>query len=125
MTTSDISKESFVTSRKFYDDKNYPRGLSRSGDFTLNEGRILEAHGVAMQELMSGTRAPVNEEEERFVLVCEGSADATSSFEKAWKKYQNKVLSPKHFHTLFGRNKVDSDDSAVDLDDDDMDLDLD
>jgi len=101
-----ISKESFLATRKFYDDKNYPRGMSRSGDFTLNEVKIIENHGVALQALMTKSQAPINEEEAHFVQVCEGKADAQTNIEKAWKKYQNKVLSPKHFHTLFGRTKV-------------------
>ncbi len=122
MTTINISKESFQTNRKYYDDKNYPRGFSRSGDFTLAEGQILEAHGIALQELMNGTRKPVTDEEAQFIAVCEGNADALSKVEKAWKKYQNKVLSPKHFHTLFGRTKVDAEDTGPDSD---IDLDLD
>jgi uncharacterized protein len=125
MTTINISKESFQATRKFYDDKNYPRGFNRSGDFTLSEGRILETYGIALQELMSGTKTPINDEEKQFILVCEGKAEATSQVERAWKKYQNKVLSPKHFHTLFGRRKVDADESDSNDSDADIDLDLD
>lgn len=125
MKTVNILKESFQATRRFYDDKNYPRGFNRSGDFTLAEGRILETHGIALQELMNGTKAPINDEEKQFILVCEGKADATTPVEKAWKKYQNKVLSPKHFHTLFGRRKVDADDSDSSSSDSDLDLDLD
>lgn len=123
MATTDTSKESFKANRKFYDDRNYPRGLSRSGDFTLSEARILENHGIALQELMSGKRQAETEEEKNFLLVCEGEAEATTTIEKAWKKYQNKVLSPKHFHTLFGKRKVDAEDSASE--DDSVDITID
>lgn len=127
MATVNISKESFLASRKFYDDKNYPRGMSRSGDFTLNEVQIIENHGVALQALMTKEQPPINDEEAHFVLVCEGAAEANTNIEKAWKKYQNKVLSPKNFHTLFGRTKVDVEDdtSIATPENDSIDLDID
>ncbi|MFD2164921.1 DUF413 domain-containing protein [Thalassotalea euphylliae] len=110
MSTVSISKDSFKASRKFYDDHNYPRGMSRSGDFTLQEVQILETYGVAFKELTNGTREPVTDEEQRFVDVCQGKELAESKLEKTWLKYQNKVLSPKQFHTLFGRTKVEASD---------------
>lgn len=127
MATINISKESFLATRKFYDDRNYPRGMSRSGDFTLSEVQIIETHGVALQALMTKSQIPINDEEKHFILVCEGKADANTSIEKAWKKYQNKVLSPKHFHTLFGRTKVDVEDdsSSTNTDSDSIGLDID
>ena len=119
MNTNEISKDSFKASRRFYDDKNYPRGMSRSGDFTLAEVQIIEQYGVALSELSSGKRIAATPDEEHFKQVCEGEASANNAIEKAWLKYQNKVLSPKQFHTLFGRSKVETDASeaeAVDLD---------
>lgn len=116
MTTTSTPKDSFKASRKFYDDRNYPRGMSRSGDYTLSEVQILENHGVALQELATAKREPLNDEEQRFVDVCQGSLLPESKVEKAWLKYQNKVLTPKQFHTLFGRTKVEAgeDDSTAD-----------
>ncbi|NMP32129.1 DUF413 domain-containing protein [Thalassotalea sp. M1531] len=110
MNTTNISKDSFKANRKFYDDRNYPRGLSRSGDFTLSEVQILETYGIALQELANDKRSPINEDEQRFINVCKGVASPESKIEKAWLKYQNKVLSPKQFHTLFGRTKVEAND---------------
>lgn len=120
MRKLDMSTSSFKSNRKFYDDKNYPRGMSRSGDFTLAEVNILENHGIALQDLAAGTRNPGTDEEERFVKVCAGELEAESKIERTWKKYQGKVMCPKQFHTLFGRAKVDVDDSdsePLDLDD--------
>lgn len=117
MNTKNISIDSFQSNRRFYDDKNYPRGMSRSGDYTLNEVKILEQHGIALQAIADGSRAPVNEEEQRFKDVCEGKLTATSSIEKTWLKYQNKVLSPKQFHTLFGRTKVETNTDDIDVSD--------
>ncbi|MBK4586265.1 DUF413 domain-containing protein, partial [Enterobacter hormaechei] len=31
--------ESFTTTNRFFDNKNYPRGLSRHGDFTIKEAK--------------------------------------------------------------------------------------
>jgi len=72
--------------------------MSRSGDFTLSEVQIIETHGVALQALMTKSQIPINDEEKHFILVCEGKADA--SIEKAWKKSQNKVLSPRGWRSF-------------------------
>ena len=37
--------ESFVSQQRFFDNKNYPRGFSRHGDFTIKEAQILEKYG--------------------------------------------------------------------------------
>lgn len=120
MSTIELNEKSFITSRKFYDDKNYPRGMSRSGDYSINEVTILEKYGIALIELSSGTRDPITDEEKHFVGVCQGELNAETAIERAWLKYQNKVLTPKQFHTLFGRSKVDSnveEDGPADIDD--------
>ncbi len=90
--------------------------MARSGDFTLLEVNILENYGVVLQALANGSQEPTTDAEQRFVDVCQGKMEAESKIEKAWRKYQNKVLTPKQFHTLFGRNKVEvgDDDSPTD-----------
>ncbi len=108
MTIADISHNSYKTDRKFYDETNYPRGLKRSGDFTLKEADLLEQYGVALKELANGTRLPADDTERQFVNVCQNKIEAQSCVEKAWLKYQNKTLTPKQFHTLFGSSKVSS-----------------
>ena len=82
MTTIDISKDSFKASRKFYDDKNYPRGMGRSGDFTLAEVQLLENHGIAFQALALEKQPPINDEERRFVQVCKGELSPVTKAEK-------------------------------------------
>ncbi|TYK65391.1 DUF413 domain-containing protein [Colwellia echini] len=123
MTTLTESAISFATDRQFYDDKNYPRGLAKSGDFTLKESQIMEQYGVALRALADQSRAPVTDEEIQFVEVCINQLDPVTPIEKAWVKYQNKTLTPKHFHTLFGRSKVETDDEDDEVDPDDTDLD--
>lgn len=116
MSTKNPASDSFKSNRPFYDDRNYPKGISRSGDYSLKEAQLLEKHGAALLELANGKRQPINQEEKDFIAVCNAEKPAESFIEKAWLKYQNKVLSPKQFHTLFGRTKVqgESDDSPSD-----------
>ncbi len=64
--------ESFTTTNRFFDNKNYPRGFSRHGDFTIKEAQLLERHGYAFNELELGKREPVTEDEKQFVSVCRG-----------------------------------------------------
>ena len=125
MTTKDLSTESFQTSRKFYDDKNYPRGMSRSGDYSISEVTILEKYGFALAAIAANTREPQTAEEIQFKEVCQGTILPSTSIEKAWLKYQNKILTPKQFHTLFGRSKVDTNGADIESDPDDNILDLD
>ena len=49
--------ESFITTNRFFDNKHYPRGFSRHGDFTIKEAQLLERHGQAFSELDSGKLA--------------------------------------------------------------------
>jgi uncharacterized protein len=58
--------ESFSTNHRFFDNKHYPRGFSRHGDFTIKEAQVLERFGYAFNELDLGTREPQTEEEELF-----------------------------------------------------------
>jgi uncharacterized protein YifE (UPF0438 family) len=67
--------ESFTTTNRFFDNKNYPRGFSRHGDFTIKEAQLLERHGYAFNELELGKREPVTEDEKQFVSVCRGERE--------------------------------------------------
>lgn len=96
----------FLTNQKFYDDINYPRGINRSGDYSIKEVSLLENYGVAFLELSTGKRKPENDVEIQFLQVCQGDVLPSTLEEKTWIKYQNKILTPKQFHTLFGRNKL-------------------
>tara|TARA_R110000787_G_scaffold25150_1_gene70761 strand:+ start:663 stop:1025 length:363 start_codon:yes stop_codon:yes gene_type:complete len=115
-----IQQESFNVDRNFYDDRNYPRGMKRSGDFTLAEAELLEQYGIALVALSSGTRLPITEEEQHFVDVCRGNTLVENTIERAWLKYQNIILTPKQFHTLFGRTKVEAEEE-LESDPDDLD----
>ena len=55
--------ESFSVTRRFFDDKNYPRGFARHGDYTIKEAQVLEQHGQAFRALDAGERKPATKEE--------------------------------------------------------------
>ena len=74
--------ESFSVTRRFFDDKNYPRGFARHGDYTIREAQTLEQFGQACLALESGERSPVTAEEERFVAVMKGNEIAESIIAK-------------------------------------------
>ena len=76
--------ESFTTTNRFFDNKHYPRGFSRHGDFTIKEAQMLERYGFAFNELDLGKREPVTDAE------------------KVWNKYIVRTRRPKKFHTLSG-----------------------
>lgn len=93
--------------KAFFDAKHFPRGFSRSGEFSISESYLLEKFGDTLNQLATGSLKPENEEERRFVAVCQGKYCPESSPEKLWLKYVEKT-SPKKFHTLFGSRKVSS-----------------
>lgn len=99
-----MANESFKAAKKFYDDKNYPRGFARSGDFTTAESALLEKHGIALKALSDGVQPAANDEERRFVAVVNGEVEAQSTIEKVWVKYLKRTTSKK-FYTLFGKSK--------------------
>lgn len=74
--------ESFSVTRRFFDDKNYPRGFSRHGDYTIKESQVLEQYGQAFKALESGEREPVTKEEKNFVAFCRGERPAETFLRK-------------------------------------------
>ncbi|ANI29696.1 hypothetical protein PL78_07625 [Yersinia entomophaga] len=110
--------DSFITTNRFFDNKHYPRGFSRHGDFTIKEAQLLERHGYAFNELDLGKREPANEEEQLFVAVCRGEREPVSDAEKVWSKYITRIRRPKRFHTLSGgKPQADATEDYVDSDD--------
>lgn len=100
--------ESFSVTRRFFDDKNYPRGFSRHGDYTIRESQTLEQYGQAFKALELGEREPVTEEEKAFVAFCRGERPAETFFEKTWNKYRSRISTTKRVYTLSGVVGVDN-----------------
>lgn len=109
--------ESFITTNRFFDNKHYPRGFSRHGDFTIKEAQLLERHGQAFLSLI-----PANVQhkptKKTFVAVCRGEREPVTPEEKVWAKYSSRINRPKRFHTLSGgKPQIDPSDDYTDTDD--------
>lgn len=113
---------SMRTLTKFYDDKNFKRGFSRSG-FTIREALILETYGRTMQSLLNGVVVAESEAELRFVEQVQHQPAAISEFAQCWLKYQNKINFKPKYYTLCGtqRSSDDSSDDHSDSSSDDLD----
>lgn len=94
--------ESFSVTRRFFDDKNYPRGFSRHGDYTIRESQLLEQFGQACLALETEERKPATAEEQQFVAVMKGEKPAETALEKAWQKYRTLTSRTKRIYTLSG-----------------------
>ncbi|MGP4123756.1 MAG: DUF413 domain-containing protein [Sodalis sp. (in: enterobacteria)] len=94
--------DSFFTSNRYFDNKNYPRGFSRHGHFTIREAQLLERFGHAYNDLNSGKRKPTTNKERQFVSVFQGRRAPSNEHEKVWFKYIEHTCRPKRFHTLSG-----------------------
>jgi len=82
---------SFSCDKRFYGDASFPYGLSRSGEFTIQQVSLLEQHGIAYEALHNGQRTPINDEERAFVCVCRGEKKAESMHEITWQRYCDKT----------------------------------
>ena len=107
MSNQDITaiKLAFASNQLFFDDAQFPRGFSRSGNFTLLEAQILENNGAVLKALYSNTIEPSNDLQAHFIQVMQGQAEANNIAEKAWLKYLKLTTSPARFHTVFGKSK--------------------
>lgn len=84
----------FETNRVFYDSRRFPRGFSRSGDFSLKEAELLTRYGALLNDLTQGRMAPANPAQARLVEVTQGQTTAESALEKVWDKYLSKTSRP-------------------------------
>ncbi|QGX60557.1 DUF413 domain-containing protein [Alteromonas mediterranea] len=121
-----ITKE-HVTRKPFADKKNYPYGFARSGDFSINESKLLQAHGSLFAALVDGKITPENDEEQAYLESALGHRDPATPQEKTWLKYQSRINRPKTA-SIYGSKKpvvedVDDDDNIGDNSDLDIDLD--
>ncbi|RIY34434.1 hypothetical protein CKF54_00620 [Psittacicella hinzii] len=98
----------FVEEKKYYDDKNYPHGFNRSGDYTIKESQVLENYGTRLSLLATGEVQPANDVEQHFVDVITNPDDfAEISFiEKTWLKYQRLITEVKRVYILADGNNV-------------------
>lgn len=88
--------------KTFFDDLHFPRGFNRSGEFTINESKLLNDYGHTMKRLAEGVLEPINEAEKRFIRCVSGEQEPTTLAEKTWCRYKQ-IIAPKTVVTLHGR----------------------
>ena len=92
------------STKSYFDDLNFPRGFSRSGEFTVIESKILNDYGHNLKDLANGSMMPENPEEIRFSECCSGLVEPQTQIEKLWKKYIQ-LTSPKKYESIYGTHK--------------------
>lgn len=112
----------FESSGSFYDDKNFPWGFSRCGNFTIAQAEILSTYGKTLRALENKEKTPTTAEEKQFVAVCRGKQEAATPLEITWMKYRL-LTTKKDTISAFGTSNTKSEDDAIipivdDLDDD-------
>lgn len=108
----------FIKTNEFYDDKNFPRGFKRSGDFTISESDILSSLGFRLTQLKQKKVNAETDEEKHFVEMCEHNLLPESVVERVWAKYENIITTGKPKYTLTAKAEDVEDDP--DMDDDDL-----
>ncbi|KZN51861.1 DUF413 domain-containing protein [Pseudoalteromonas luteoviolacea] len=99
MTIAEL-KEAFAAPKPFYDDKNFPRGFSRSGHFTLLESELLQQHGYLLTQLFEQKLKPKNTTQQQFVITFLNHKQPTNRIEKVWAKYLDLTTRKHKVHTL-------------------------
>ena len=59
--------QSFKSEKSFNDFVHFPRGIRRSGHFSVRESAVLENDGEAMTAIYNGERKPATSEEKEFL----------------------------------------------------------
>ncbi|MDO6682535.1 DUF413 domain-containing protein [Oceanobacter sp. 5_MG-2023] len=108
---------SFASPKKYFDDRNFPRGFHRSGDFTRAQAEILESLGTVLKALHEGTQEPEDEVEAHFVMVCQGKEQAVTDIEKAWTLYLSALHRKQVYFTASSAAVTDGVSEAIDTDD--------
>jgi uncharacterized protein len=106
---------SFVSTKRFYDDANFPKGFKRCGDFTSKEAELLELHGHAMKNLVEGKQLACTPDEDQFIQAAQGNITPTTQFELLWAKYV-KLAKGKPFYAVVGTVHAPSAKAAVEVD---------
>ncbi|MBB1269440.1 DUF413 domain-containing protein [Shewanella sp. SR44-3] len=106
---------SFVSTKRFYDDANFPKGFKRCGDFTSKEAELLELHGQAMKNLVEGKQLACTPDEDQFIQVAQGNIAPSTHFELLWAKYI-KLAKGKPFYAVVGTVHAPSAKPVVEVD---------
>jgi uncharacterized protein YifE (UPF0438 family) len=93
--------ESFTTTNRFFDNKHYPRGFSRHGDFTIKEAQLLERMVMPLTNwnwVNANLSPKMKNSLFRYAVVNVSQPE----MERVWIKYMARIKRPKRFHTLSG-----------------------
>ena len=83
--------QSLVSGKSFRDDKNFPHGFSRSGNFSRSESDLLTQAGSVATAIADGSLEPSSKAQKQLLAVCRGECDPQSEFERVWLKYVDAV----------------------------------
>ncbi|WP_026970772.1 DUF413 domain-containing protein [Aliagarivorans marinus] len=103
--------------KRFYDDIKFPRGFSKSGDFTLAESELLSLYGDTMLALELGTLLPESSAERHFIKVLRNPLKAKTALERVWLKYLRLARGRRSFHTLNSKRMAANDDYGYQMGD--------
>ncbi len=109
---------SFESDKQFNDFDHFPRGIRRSGRFSIKESNMLEECGEVMMQLYHGTATPKDKVEKTFLEQVQSTNVATDPYAKVFKKYLREI-SPRKTHNL--TSSADDDDGSYDSSDDNID----
>jgi hypothetical protein len=113
----EYEKMSFESEKSFSDFTNFPRGIRRSGRFSVKESELLEEFGTAMMEIYKGERKPKDSAEKEFAAQIHSNSIPTDPFAKVFKKYL-KEISPRKTHDLTASGGDEDGDGSYDSSDD-------
>lgn len=113
-----MSVVGFKSEGIFFDDKTFPYGFKKSGDFTIGESELLTDYGIRLVALENGAE-PSSEQEAAFIAMLKGEREPSSKLERAWIKYR-KLSKGRRTYTL--SSNPDSSVSIADISDGDDDL---
>ncbi|GLQ73110.1 hypothetical protein CW749_22085 [Vibrio sp. vnigr-6D03] len=108
-----------VGQKRFFDNKKFPRGFGKSGDFTLMECDLLTTYGDTLNALQHGELEPENSEEKHFLKVLENPGKAKTKLENVWLKYHKIAYGRRTFHTLhtIGKQVEEESEELITIDD--------
>ncbi|MBF7075036.1 DUF413 domain-containing protein [Glaciecola sp. MH2013] len=115
-----ISTNIRVGSKAFRDDKRFPYGFAKSGDFSIAEANALSTFGATLAGLEDGSLLPETDEERHFVSVVNGFEEVSNGIEKAWMKYIRLARQRRNFfsvHSTAASALLDGDDDYAQDDD--------
>ena len=71
--------------------------------FSQQEISILEQYGEQFLLLMHGNRSPRTKAQERFIAAAHGDCPPTTVYERAWRKYLDRLIWERENKTIMGK----------------------